>query len=416
MVPENQKRAAAYLQKVLESGKTPPAMLLYGPAGAGKGYLAFRFARHYLLSALQRGGWKILREEAELQIDRWRFPDMHLFSARDLAGEIDAVSGALERLSLDGARTLVFRLQGVLLCRLDPTLFDLKKVKISGGQDAAELLHQIEQGTVSAEDHAELASVLERMAELARVLPGETLPVQGVRELIHRLTRRAVFGTERAVIIEGIQHLRVESANAFLKTLEEPPQGTVILLTADSLQGVLPTIKSRCALVPVPRMPAQGLQQLAEVYGYVDAPRVDGVTGFYRYLQECAGNSDSVHKDLVEFFDFVDEGDSRPDLFDFLQQIVDRGAVRSFLTYLHELILDCLAAGTAASSDDRLLLRLVQGDDPFLLRRIEQEIRQGLPLLDSLNFNPAALLYSIYSAFFLSRNGGGYYAPGPGVR
>ena len=45
-----------------------------------------------------------------------------------------------------------------------------------------------------------------------------------------------------------------ESANALLKVMEEPPEGVLFLLTADSLAGVLPTIRSRCvsfAIAPV---------------------------------------------------------------------------------------------------------------------------------------------------------------------
>ena len=45
-----------------------------------------------------------------------------------------------------------------------------------------------------------------------------------------------------------------ESANALLKVMEEPPEGVLFLLTADSLAGVLPTIRSRCisfAMAPV---------------------------------------------------------------------------------------------------------------------------------------------------------------------
>ena len=45
-----------------------------------------------------------------------------------------------------------------------------------------------------------------------------------------------------------------ESANALLKVMEEPPEGVLFLLTADSLASVLPTIRSRCvsfAVAPV---------------------------------------------------------------------------------------------------------------------------------------------------------------------
>lgn len=58
----------------------------------------------------------------------------------------------------------------------------------------------------------------------------------------------------RAAILYDVQRMNQESANALLKVLEEPPEGVLFVLTADSLAGVLPTIRSRCisfALSPV---------------------------------------------------------------------------------------------------------------------------------------------------------------------
>ena len=51
-----------------------------------------------------------------------------------------------------------------------------------------------------------------------------------------------------------VERMNEESANALLKVMEEPPEGVLFLLTADSLAGVLPTIRSRCisfAVAPV---------------------------------------------------------------------------------------------------------------------------------------------------------------------
>ena len=51
-----------------------------------------------------------------------------------------------------------------------------------------------------------------------------------------------------------MERMNEESANALLKVMEEPPEGVLFLLTADSLAGVLPTIRSRCisfAVAPV---------------------------------------------------------------------------------------------------------------------------------------------------------------------
>ena len=71
--------------------------------------------------------------------------------------------------------------------------------------------------------------------------------------------RAEIFNTSlsaegRAVLLYHVEKMNEESANALLKVMEEPPEGVLFLLTADSLAGVLPTIRSRCvsfAVAPV---------------------------------------------------------------------------------------------------------------------------------------------------------------------
>jgi DNA polymerase-3 subunit delta' len=61
---------------------------------------------------------------------------------------------------------------------------------------------------------------------------------------------------DRAIIVEDSHLLTPEAQNALLKTLEEPPAGTILLLTATHEQTLLPTIRSRTQVLAV-RRPAQ---------------------------------------------------------------------------------------------------------------------------------------------------------------
>ena len=68
------------------------------------------------------------------------------------------------------------------------------------------------------------------------------------------VVREALSAEGRAVLLYHVERMNEESANALLKVMEEPPEGVLFLLTADSLAGVLPTIRSRCisfAVAPV---------------------------------------------------------------------------------------------------------------------------------------------------------------------
>lgn len=94
----------------------------------------------------------------------------------------------------------------------------------------------------------------------------EAIAVEGMgtggRYLVGQVTamRSEIFNTSlsaegRAVLLYHAEKMNGESANALLKVMEEPPERVLFLLTAQSLAGVLPTIRSRCvsfALAPAP--------------------------------------------------------------------------------------------------------------------------------------------------------------------
>ncbi len=83
-----------------------------------------------------------------------------------------------------------------------------------------------------------------------------------VRYLIRFLQQHAFQAAQRAVIVADSQRLNTAAANAFLKTLEEPPDGAVIILLATGTEGMLPTILSRCQEIRVQPWPQEELAAL----------------------------------------------------------------------------------------------------------------------------------------------------------
>ncbi|MEO1991008.1 MAG: AAA family ATPase [Pirellulales bacterium] len=67
--------------------------------------------------------------------------------------------------------------------------------------------------------------------------------------LCWRIKLRPSLGHRKAALILDADTLLVEAANCLLKTLEEPPDGSVIILVGTSLERQLPTIRSRCQIV-----------------------------------------------------------------------------------------------------------------------------------------------------------------------
>jgi DNA polymerase III subunit delta' len=82
------------------------------------------------------------------------------------------------------------------------------------------------------------------------------ISIQQVRELERELNYRSFTGKRKIAIIDPATSLNLPSQNALLKTLEEPPQNSLIMLIAVNEGGLLPTLRSRClrlSFAPLPR-------------------------------------------------------------------------------------------------------------------------------------------------------------------
>jgi DNA polymerase-3 subunit delta' len=87
------------------------------------------------------------------------------------------------------------------------------------------------------------------------------MPVELVREVIHSAYLSPSIGPWRIFIIPEIERMAAASANALLKTLEEPPERVVLLLTSSETEALLPTVISRCQLVPTQPPTADEIHQ-----------------------------------------------------------------------------------------------------------------------------------------------------------
>ena len=72
---------------------------------------------------------------------------------------------------------------------------------------------------------------------------------RGQEGLCHDLSIRPLAGSRKVALINDADTMTEPCANAFLKSLEEPPERAVLFLIASNLDAVLPTIRSRCQLV-----------------------------------------------------------------------------------------------------------------------------------------------------------------------
>ncbi|MGZ0169334.1 MAG: DNA polymerase III subunit delta' [Planctomycetales bacterium] len=85
---------------------------------------------------------------------------------------------------------------------------------------------------------------------------------RGQEGLIHDLSLRPMAGTRRIAVLDDSNRMNEEGANAMLKTLEEPPPNSMLILIAENLDAMLPTIRSRCQLVRFSSLAASDVSDL----------------------------------------------------------------------------------------------------------------------------------------------------------
>lgn len=104
------------------------------------------------------------------------------------------------------------------------------------------------------------AHVVSAQPDIIVVEPDEkgTIGIQTVHQLHHDLMYQSFQpGARRVAIIDQAEKLTQPAQNALLKLLEEPPQETVIVLTANNPTALLDTILSRCRSIYVPLLPIE---------------------------------------------------------------------------------------------------------------------------------------------------------------
>lgn len=72
------------------------------------------------------------------------------------------------------------------------------------------------------------------------------IKVEQIRALVPFFSHKSAHGGWRVAVIDNLDAVNVQGANAMLKIVEEPPEKAVIILIARSAGSVLPTIRSRC--------------------------------------------------------------------------------------------------------------------------------------------------------------------------
>ena len=115
------------------------------------------------------------------------------------------------------------------------------------------------------------------------------LRIEQTRALEKELQMRSLMGRRKVAIIFDADRMTAEAANGFLKTLEEPPNHSLLLLTTEQPESLPETILSRCITVPLAREtaeePTPAQKELLEAVAALFQQRERGIAAVYRLVR-----------------------------------------------------------------------------------------------------------------------------------
>ena len=101
---------------------------------------------------------------------------------------------------------------------------------------------------------------------------GDQIRIDPIRDLRRDLHMRPFEAARRVYLVLGAHLMNEDAADALLKDLEEPPDYAVVVLVADELGPLPPTIRSRCQLVPFRRLSQRAIKAFLSSRGLEGEP------------------------------------------------------------------------------------------------------------------------------------------------
>lgn len=103
--------------------------------------------------------------------------------------------------------------------------------------------------------------------------PLRQISIPQMRWLKDRAQFKPLHGSRRIFLIDQVDRAGEQAANSLLKTLEEPPDHLILILTAENLYDLLPTIRSRSVVLNFSPLPIEDMQSFARARGLDNAER-----------------------------------------------------------------------------------------------------------------------------------------------
>jgi DNA polymerase-3 subunit delta' len=114
--------------------------------------------------------------------------------------------------------------------------------------------------------------------QVARPEEKHEFPIDTMLELCRDLALKPARADRKIAILDDADDLNDESANSFLKTLEEPPPRSILILIGTNADSQLPTIRSRCQVIPFQPLDNEDVDAILRVAGHIEAADIPRLT------------------------------------------------------------------------------------------------------------------------------------------
>lgn len=162
------------------------------------------------------------------------------------------------------------------------------------------------------------------------------------RESIELIQKRLEFtqreGNYRVCIIEDADEMNSSTANSFLKTLEEPPEQTVLILITTRMQSLLPTIISRCQLVFFKPLSHKVIEELLTAKYLIDKPtaKANARISNGNLEQAIRLTNDTKHVSRNLMVSFIEAALKKDDLF--ILNLVSSAKEKYKSEFIHDVL------------------------------------------------------------------------------
>ena len=150
--------------------------------------------------------------------------------------------------------------------------------------------------------------VLERLYNEKTKKLNQNISIEQVRELKDKIQHKSFLNLAKIIIIKEVDRLNKDSANALLKSLEEPSPNTIFFLLTDNFSSVLDTIVSRCQHIRFYQQPLDKIREYLKGESNLTDQAAKNIAHLSAGLPERAivyMEDEKAYKEYLEYLDQV---------------------------------------------------------------------------------------------------------------